>query len=318
MSRWTAAVGVVAAACLASGCAPERPPVDTPAARWTVPGEITVRTRDATVRAVPLEEYVQATVLAEFAPASGGAADVERMYEVQAVISRTYAVAHRGRHARDGYDLCATTHCQLYDPVRLQTSRWSAAAGAAARRTAAVVLWYGGAPARALFHADCGGHTSDAATVWGGAPLPYLRAVDDGDLAAAHATWRYDVEMNLLHAALNADRRTSVGARLAAISIVERDRAGRASLVRLEGDDTRVVRADVFRDVLSRAFGFRAIRSTYFEIRRDGNAFAFSGRGFGHGVGLCQAGALARIRGGASLQQVLHHYYPGTTLARLR
>src|SRR6266545_3651607 len=74
-----------------------------------------------TIRKVPFEQYVQASVLSEFAPASGDPAIVERMLEVQAVISRTYALAHLGRHAADGYDLCATTHCQLYEPSRIQT-----------------------------------------------------------------------------------------------------------------------------------------------------------------------------------------------------
>jgi stage II sporulation protein D (peptidoglycan lytic transglycosylase) len=75
-----------------------------------------------------------------------------------------------------------------------------------------------------------------------------------------------------------------------------------------------VVRGDEFRQVLSRAFGPRAIRSTLFEVRRAGAAFTFSGRGYGHGVGLCQAGALARLRAGATPSDVVRYYYPGTVL----
>ncbi len=80
---------------------------------------------DAAPVRVPLEEDVRGTILSEFAPPSGDPADVERMLEVQAVIARTYATAHVGRHQRDGYDLCSTTHCQLYQPGRLKTSSWA-------------------------------------------------------------------------------------------------------------------------------------------------------------------------------------------------
>ena len=88
------------------------------------------------VREVPLEEYVQATALSEVAPAAGDVETVERMLEVQTIIGRTYAVSHLGRHAREGFDLCSTTHCQLFDPRRLRTSRWAAASSEAVARTA--------------------------------------------------------------------------------------------------------------------------------------------------------------------------------------
>ena len=94
------------------------------------------------------------------------------MFEVQAIVARTYAAAHRGRHARDGFDLCSTTHCQLYEPGRLVTSRWADAARGAGGRTAGLLVLYEGLPADAVFHADCGGWTSAAADVWGGAGHP--------------------------------------------------------------------------------------------------------------------------------------------------
>ena len=117
---------------------------------------------------VPLEDYVEATILSEFAPANGDPATVERMLEVQALLGRTYAVGHLGRHAREGYDVCDRTHCQLYQPGRLTTSRWAPQGADAVRRTASQVLWFDGAPALAVYHADCGGRTSAAAEVWGG------------------------------------------------------------------------------------------------------------------------------------------------------
>jgi stage II sporulation protein D len=77
------------------------------------------------------------------------------------------------------------------------------------------------------------------------------------------------------------------------------------------------MRGEDLRAALTRAFGARSIRSTLFTVRREGDDLVFTGRGFGHGVGLCQAGALARVRAGATPGAVLRYYYPGTALARL-
>jgi stage II sporulation protein D len=268
---------------------------------------------------VPLEEYVRGAILSEFAPPSGDPADIERMLEVQAVIARSYAAAHIGRHEREGYDLCSTTHCQLYQPGRLRTSSWAPLAVEASKQTASQILWFNAAPASALFHADCGGHTSAATDVWGGTPRPYLAAfADNGAAGNAHVTWRYEVSRGELVKALNADPRTRVGKVLRGISITRRDGAGRATLVVLNGSREPVVRGEELRAVLTRSFGGKSIRSTRFEIARSGERFIFTGHGYGHGVGLCQAGAYARLRAGARPEQVLARYYPGTRLIVMR
>jgi len=283
----------------------------------------------AVVRDVPLEEYVQATVISEVAPAADDIETVVRMLELQAVISRTYAVAHLGRHAREGFDLCSTTHCQLFEPRRLLRSRWAAASSEAVARTAGVILTFDHQPAQALFHADCGGHTSTSAAVWGGVDRPYLVARRDEVVPKeVHTAWRFSASVADLDAALNGspdNARLQAPGELDAIEIVSRDGAGRAERVAIrrrprkasEGSATiRVLRGDEFRQALSRAFGPRTLRSTTFEVRRSGAMFTFEGRGFGHGVGLCQAGAFARLKAGASPADVVRHYYPGTSLSR--
>lgn len=311
-----AAVALGVSACSAPPSRATLPASTAPAPRF-VRVKVTEGGRSA-IRQVPLEEYVQATIISEFAPPSGDPEIVEKMLEVQAVISRTYALAHLTRHAREGYDLCSTTHCQLFQPGRLRTSRWAPAAAEAIGHTAAQVLWYDGAPASALFHADCGGHTSRSSDVWGGAGRPYLvSVVDDGPAEDAHATWQFEATITDVRRALNADPRTRVGTRLDGLTVLDRDEAGRAERVALHAAQDRIVRGEDLRDVLSRAFGARSIRSTWFDVRRDHHTLRFEGRGFGHGVGLCQAGALARIRAGARLSEVLERYYPGTKLRTL-
>jgi stage II sporulation protein D len=150
-------------------------------------------------------------------------------------------------------------------------------------------------------------------------PHEYLlsRPDEDGGARDAHAPWRYENSRSAVHAALNADPRTRVGTKLVAIEIVDRDPAGRAARVRLNGTQPRLVRGTDLREVLSGAFGARSVRSTRFDVRQERERIVFEGRGFGHGVGLCQAGALARIRGGASLSDVLQRYFPGTALVKM-
>jgi stage II sporulation protein D len=78
-----------------------------------------------------------------------------------------------------------------------------------------------------------------------------------------------------------------------------------------------VIRGDQFRAVVTRTFGARALASTRFSVRRDQNELVFTGRGFGHGVGLCQAGAVRLAGDGQSVVEILSHYFPGTRLRRL-
>jgi stage II sporulation protein D len=317
------ALAVTFSACLSVPVAPT-----LPAPGFAVPRSVRVQFLEQgvkVVRDVPLEDYVEATAISEFAPPAGDPSLVEQMLEVQAIISRTYAVAHIGRHARDGFDLCSTTHCQLYEPGRLRTSRWAAAAAQAIDRTAGIVLRFEGRPAQALFHADCGGHTSSSGEVWGGEDQPYLASLDDEDVPSdAHVMWQYGASLAELTDALNADQRTHLSGRLESIAVRARDGAGRAERVAITSEGaarrstTVEVRGEDFRQILSRAFGGRTIRSTWFDLARTDGAYAFSGRGYGHGVGLCQAGALARLKTGATPLDVIARYYPGASLAQSR
>lgn len=310
---------VLGAAVVATACAPGPGGVVMPrVAARTRAVTVRVQVREGgglVVRDVPLEEYVAATALSEVHPDVADAGAAGEMFEVQAVIARTYAVSNRGRHAADGFDLCSTTHCQLYEPARLTTSRWAETAREAVSRTSGEMLWFGEAPARAVFHADCGGHTSDAAAVWGGLAPSYLAGSRDaGPAGSAHAEWRFDIAAASLRRALNADPRTAVGARLDRVEVAGRDAAGRAEMVTLRGSRTFVVHGEVFREAVTRTLGARSLRSTLFTVKKSREGFAFAGRGYGHGVGLCQAGALARLKAGASVQDVLAHYFPGTSL----
>ena len=267
------------------------------------------------VVSVPLEDYVMVTALSEVSPLGESEATVARIFDIQTVIARTYAVRTMGRHEQKGYDFCDTTHCQLYQPDRLRTSRFAAAVREAVQRTKGLILAYGSHAAEAVFHSDCGGTTTDAEHVWG-RPVPYLLSLQDDVDESAHRTWDIRATATQLRTALNADARSSVGGRLDAISIASRDPSGRAMTVSPRGEKPRTIRGEDFRSIINRALGPRALQSTRFSVAKSGQTYAFTGAGFGHGVGLCQRGAMARARAGQALAEILTTYYPGTRLVR--
>jgi len=307
--RKVACLGLVAAL---AGCAPPRRPEPPP---LSIPDRIAVQV-NGRVTSVAFEDYVLGSILAEVVPANEALPVAARIYEVQAVVARSYALSHLGRHRSQGFDLCATTHCQVYEPSRIRSSRFAPVAREAVRRTSSQVLSFGRRPIDAVFHADCGGATAAADAVWGGAPVPYLPAHED-DVEVAHRSWRVELSAEQLRAALNKDARTAVGARLDALSVDSRDASGRAAVVSIRGERRLAVRGEDLRAALNQALGGQRVLSTRFDIERTGRAYALTGSGFGHGVGMCQVGAAARARRGDSLLAIVGAYYPGARVVTL-
>ena len=134
---------------------------------------------DGRIVSLDLDTYVLGAVAAEAWVRRDEDPDVaERIFEVQALVARTYALANVKRHAAQGFDLCGRTHCQIYRPPAA-TARWREAIETAVERTSESLIAYDNAPILALFHANCGGGTSAAHDVWGGTSRPYLVAVED-------------------------------------------------------------------------------------------------------------------------------------------
>lgn len=306
----------------ALGCATRPAPLPGATTRpQPLPGTSVIRLGPGPGQARPvtvmdLETYLVGVVAGEQALGALSPALAREAARLQAVISRTFALAHLGRHAREGFDLCSETHCQVYRrPPEAPRQRVIAEAIA---QTKGMVLMFEGRPIDALFHSDCGGRTSAADAIWGGAPHPYLTSVEDGFCARnPAAAWELSVPRDQLREVLNRDGLTRVGARLDGITVVSRDAGGRAVLIALDGERSPLVRGEEFRRVVVAGLGARSLKSLHFTVGRAADGFAFVGRGFGHGAGLCQAGALDRLRAGAQSAEVLAHYYPGARLASI-
>ncbi len=247
---------------------------------------------------VPLETYVARGITGEAEPAAPPAAQ-----QAIAVAIRTFAIVNARRHARDGYGLCDTTHCQV---PRAST----AATRQAALATAGRILLYEGAPAPVFYSANCGGQSETASEVWSDARVPYLQTVPD-DVHADDVPWNIELTLEQIRGALL--KAGFSGDRLTAIEIDSRNDSGRVRRLRLDGLRPETVAGNEFR----LAVGAATVRSTAFALTSDGDKVRLTGRGYGHGVGMCVVGAARRARRGENVTDILQAYYPGLTLAAL-
>jgi stage II sporulation protein D len=243
---------------------------------------------------LPLELYVARVLAGEGEP---NAADAAR--QALAVAIRTYAVANAARHGVDGFDLCDSTHCQVLRAATAVTRR-------AALATAGRILTYNGSPAQLFYSASCGGYSQSADQAWPGAEYPYLRVAPD-EVHQDDPSWALNLTLDEIDRAL---KRAGFTGRLRSIRIAERNTSGRAARLEVAGLTPGVVAGEQFR----MAIGPVTLRSTSFSIDTDGNVVRFTGRGFGHGVGMCVIGAGRRAARGENTAAILAQYYPGLEL----
>jgi stage II sporulation protein D len=256
---------------------------------------------------LPVESYVERVVASE-----SGAADGAESLKALAIVARSFALHQAHGHA--DYDLCDSTHCQLL--------HWGGNAGrqsaahTATLATAGETLWYHGRRAEAWFHQNCGGRTASPQEVWpgnglGGKAMPWLASRTDNYCTAGGAReWAADLSLAELTSALAAQGLARSGWKN--LKVNRRDESGRAVTLLV---DSREISAEDFRLAVGRALGWNKILSNWFEISRQGDRFFFHGRGSGHGVGLCQAGAAAMGAGGREATQILGQYFPGANSA---
>ena len=266
---------------------------------------------DNITQELSLEDYVLGVMRAE-----GTTEDQPEALKALAIAVRTFALKNLGRHAKDGYDFCSTTHCQRF--VRASNERGSPKLLEAVRSTEDQVLLNDrGELIDSYFGASCGGETANIGDLWGVTPPVYLRGVRDEYCdAGPHAQWTDTISRADLLRALRSDSRTDVGNRLDQVAISTRDDTGRAEFIALDGEHHKTVRGWDFKIIVGRVLGWNVLKSSRFEITRSGSNFVFRGSGFGHGLGLCQEGAHVMAARGASYQKILDKYFPGTSVKR--
>jgi stage II sporulation protein D len=281
------------------------------------------------VNRVNLESYVAGVVGPEIGQRR---ADEINAVLAQAVVSRSFALKNRGRWEAFGFDAYADTRDQVYLGVAVETPQvWDAV-----RRTAGHVLTYDGAVIDAFFHSTCGFSTAGVDEAFATAQnRPYLRPVSDErgrgqyycDISPRFR-WREEWDATKLRAILS---RTLPAVtplsgdglqRITDISVTRKTRSGRVGEVRIvfERGDVRIPGSDI-RSVL-RPEAERWLSSNAFQLTVDKangavTRLVAAGAGSGHGVGMCQWGAIGRARAGQEYRQILSTYFPGTKLEKI-
>lgn len=275
---------------------------------------------------VDVEEYLAGVVGAEMG--RRGPEDLAAL-RAQAVISRTIAVKALGRWRLRGYDLLSTVADQAYAGTGFEYPL----AGQAVQETRGETLNWQGAPIDGFFHSTCAGRTAPGPEVFAAAERPYLRSIRDEDPAGRawcaisprfrwQESWTGDALVRTLVATLpRAGGSAELARTVQDIRIVDRTATGRVAHLELSGRPGAVrVTGPVARLVLRTGDG-SILRSANFtvQVSRSGGRIVqlvAEGSGAGHGVGMCQWGALGRSRAGATYQDILSAYFPGTEIAR--
>lgn len=245
------------------------------------------------INELPLEEYVESVVAAEV----GSSWDLEAL-KVQAVITRTYAVYRKALSANSRFDITSSVLHQVY-----KGNNPHVLISYAVRETQGEILTYGGKPIEALYHSTSGGKTESAEDVFGRG-YPYMKPVESNCELSPYYVWEKKIPREEVEKALAIKD-------IRDIVITSYTSTGRVKEVTVEAESDRpVVKATDLRKLL----GWARLPSTNFTVKVSGNLVIFEGKGYGHGVGLCQWSALQMARDGKTYKEILSFFYPGTVL----
>jgi len=240
-----------------------------------------------------------------------------------AVTARTFAI-NRLSENRALYDVTDGVKDQAYGGMDVETGIDSRSVV----ETQGLILTYKGKPALVFYSANCGGYTEDIANVFGPVDVPYLKGVQDGDPPNCKKSpsfkWSESyTPFEIVRYLFDAKLIKSTNYVLDGLEIRERYHSGRAKelIIFLAGEKPVSIPGSKIRDVIKSKNDNSILRSSNFEIeliRKNGilNRINLSGTGNGHGVGMCQWGALNLSRGGTPYQEILEHFFPGTQLTQ--
>lgn len=293
------------------------------------------------VNIVDLETYTHGVVAAEMPIRS----PIEAL-KAQAILARSHALFIKEvsrRHRKEGYDVCDGEHCQVYLGIRAESARSREVVEA----TRGQIVTYRGRVAHVIFSSNCGGHTQSGKDVgWG--DVPYWQGIRDSpaqddaplspwrlrlrlkswpqafcqpsnDVHPSHYRWSRIVSLRELDERLA--RKYRLG-RLKWVRALKRSASGNVDSVLLQGTRRSVRLTDEMKIRSLLAPG--SLRSTQFVIEPEYGAngrvaaFVFHGGGWGHGVGLCQSGAMGRADAGQTAEQIIKAYFQGVELGRLQ
>lgn len=244
------------------------------------------------VNHVDIDNYVAGVVEAE----SGTSAPKE-YFKIQAIMCRTFALENRGKHNNDGYDLCSDVHCQVFKGRNNKNPEIKLAVAA----TSGIVLAdENNKLIFSAYHSNCGGQTDYSENVWR-SEKEYLKPVIDSFCVnARNARWEHTLPLHEWEKYLVKEGTNSKPAD-SLYCFYQENRKANYDLY-----ESKIQLTEMRKDL--------KLRSAFFDIEQDGDAVIFTGRGSGHGVGLCQQGAIEMARKGYSYRQIFGYYYKNVKL----
>lgn len=243
-----------------------------------------------------IESYIAGVIRAE-----GGSGKNPEYFKTQAIIARTYMYRYFEKHFPDRFNLCDNTHCQAFNGITTDTL-----INRAAIDTKGLVML---APDTTLiisaFHSNCGGETSAAEDVWI-TYQPYLRKVTDPYcLTSRNAVWQKVISLSEWTGYLKSNGYSAGDDGLSLLNFSQYSRkkdykVGSFSI------PFRKIREDL------------NLRSSFFSVTNENDSVVLRGKGYGHGVGLCQEGAMVMASKGFDYKQIIEFYYTGVRITDIK
>lgn len=240
------------------------------------------------VNLVEQDKYIAGVVEAE----SGPSAPLE-FYKVQAILARTYALGHIERHQGEGFNLCDAVHCQAYkgksvkNPDIIKASKETAGLIVVDETEQLIV---------GAFHANCGGETANSGNVWLKSHNYLVSVTDTYCRNSPSANWELRIPIREWKIFLS-----EKGVDTTAIAITQYNQVSKNREYNYNIGGKQIPFSDI------RAH-FK-LRSSFFSVELVSNAIRLKGRGYGHGVGLCQDGAINMARRGKTYTEIIEHYF---------
>ena len=242
-----------------------------------------------------IEKYIEGVVNAE-----AGKGKNEEYFKTQAVIARTYTYKYFNKHIIDRYNLCDDTHCQAFNGLTEDSIIINAV-----RHTDGLVIT---TPDSILiisaFHSNCGGETSPSEYAWVTAQPYLVRVADPYCLKSRNALWERKISLSAWTDFL---KKNGFSGNINNPSVFNFNQNSRVPDY-VAGSFTMPLRT--IRTGLD-------LRSSYFSVFVEGDSLLLKGRGYGHGVGLCQEGAMQMAISGFTFEEIINFYYSGVKIIRI-
>ena len=255
------------------------------------------------INLAPVEEYLRGVVPEEMSPSFH-----EEALKAQAVAARSFSLKNRQRHQAEGFDLCATTHCQFFGGA----DSANAFTDEVIKATRGEILLMDGQIVDTNFHTDSGGMTESGKNVWG-TDTPYLQPVEE--LTKQTQPWTVKLTKtdfsSRMGSAFGNLQKVELSNLIIGKSAKDRTSSGRINFAIFVGSKKNVKMSG--NDIRSKF----SLPSTLCDIKIQGGEVIFEGYGRGHGVGMSQYGAEAFAKAGWTYDKILFHYYKGTELKKL-